>query len=404
MARPTFRHAPTLESLERREVLSGPSADAQYMLELVNLARTNPAAAAEKVTSNLDANDQATLDYYHVDLNQEKQAIASFSARQPLAWSDALANAAWGQSQDQANSGVQSHTGSDGSNLSTRLNRVGLTNLISNGENAFAYSQSIDESMKAFLLDWGVSDKGHRRNLLQPDASSSTSYNEVGIGIVHTNNKGLGPLVVTQDFARSAAKPYLLGVVFNDPSHANFYAPGQGQSGINIEAKNLSTGQVTSAQTWDAGGYQMNLDSGNYQVTAKQGSRVIHSQQVNIGSDNVKVDFDLSNPWDASAPVTAPPVQIRAAAVAPQVAPVQQPVAVSPTPAAEIVKTVPPVVIATPVPEVVIATPTTSNATTTRNNTSKSANPSSGAALTASLFNPLGWITSWSSWKATNAS
>src|SRR4051812_38789672 len=127
MTRPTFRRNLRLELLESRELLSsgGPSDQQQYMLELLNQARTNPVAMAHEVTSSPDADVKATVNYYKVDLNNVKNAIASPPAKPPLAWNDQLAAAAQGQSQDQANTGVQSHTGSDGSDLQVRLDRVG---------------------------------------------------------------------------------------------------------------------------------------------------------------------------------------------------------------------------------------------------------------------------------------
>jgi uncharacterized protein YkwD len=300
------------------------------------------------------------------------QAIASSTPRQPLAWNDTLAATSQKQSQDQANMGVQTHTGANGSDLTTRLSNAGLSNLGSSGENAFAYTSSVDEAIKAFLIDWGVASKGHRLNILQPTANSATSYNETGIGIVNTANNGLGPMVVTEDFAhQNGAQAYLLGVAYNDPTHSHMYAPGQGQGGVTISAQNLATGNTSTTQTWDAGGYQMQLAPGTYQVTALVGNQVVRSQQVTIGGDNVKVDFDLSDPWQ----MTAPPVQINKPAPAPVQAAALTPVA------------------------------TTQTAVSTQSTTPASTAPVSttGASLTSSLFNPLGWITSWTSWKATNA-
>ncbi len=78
MARPTLRRTPRLECLENREVMSsgGPSAQAQYMLEQINFARTNPAAAAEHFSSNLDADTLGSIAYYNLNLNAAKSAIA----------------------------------------------------------------------------------------------------------------------------------------------------------------------------------------------------------------------------------------------------------------------------------------------------------------------------------------
>ena len=90
MTRPSFRRSLRFENLESRELLSGmtagPTAQEQYMLELVNQARMNPQAAAVRVTSNITPDVQSTLNYYNVNLNAAKQAIANSPAKPPLAW------------------------------------------------------------------------------------------------------------------------------------------------------------------------------------------------------------------------------------------------------------------------------------------------------------------------------
>lgn len=310
MIRRKFRRTLHVENLESRELLTagGPAAEQQYMLWLLNQARTNPVQTADRVTSSADANVQATVQYYNVNLQNVKNAIASSTPQPPLAWNDQLAAAATGQSQDQANTGVQSHTGSDGSNLDTRLNRAGYTNRSSDGENAYAYSTSVDDAMEAFLIDWGVSTNGHRDNILQPGVPADQAYRDVGIGIVSSNKPSFGPEVITQDFgAQQGEKAQLLGVAYNDPTHSHMYAPGQGQGNVTIQAVNEATGQAASVQTWDQGGYQMPLDPGTYKVTASEGNQVIRSQDVTVGSTNVEVDYDLSDPWQGTpAPMSAP--------------------------------------------------------------------------------------------------
>ena len=312
MSRPSFRRTMTLEALETREVLSAaPDGMKQYALELLNKARTDPAGAASWIAQNVDEQTQATLDYYGVNLKNELAAISSAKPQQPLAWNDNLGNAAQGQSHDQASNNYQGHNGSDGSNLTTRLGRVGYTDFISNGEDAFAYASSVNNAMEAFLVDWGVADKGHRRNILQPGVSGADSYREVGIGIVSTGNDlspgKVGPQVVTVDFGtRSNQKAQLLGVAFDDQNHNNFYDPTEGRGHVSIQVQNLANGQVASTETADAGGYQIPLDPGTYKVTAKVGDRVVHSQTVNVGSENVKVDFNLAATWDTPAAAPRP--------------------------------------------------------------------------------------------------
>src|SRR3981081_4182327 len=107
--RPNVKRTLGLETLESRELLSGsaPSAETEYMLEMINAVRTNPQAAAERFTTNLDADVQATIKFFHVDINKVPNHTASAQPRQPLAWNDNLASAAAWQAQDQANTGVQ---------------------------------------------------------------------------------------------------------------------------------------------------------------------------------------------------------------------------------------------------------------------------------------------------------
>ncbi len=301
MTRPKFRRSLRFEHLESRQLLSAttPTADEQYMLQLVNAARMNPQAAAQRISSNVTPDIQSTLNYYHVDLNATLQAIANSPAKPPLAWNPNLADAAQAHSQDMANTKVQSHAGSDGSTINSRIQQSGLNNTSSVGENAYTYATSVDEAMQAFLLDWGVSDQGHRRNLLQANVSSDNAFTDVGIGLVNTGSSSFGPLVVTQDFARqNNAQAQLLGVVYSDNQHTNFYAPGEGQSNVRIDATNLATGVNYTAMTQAAGGYQMPLPAGRYQVTASINDKVIQTVQLSIGTQNVEQDFVTSNAWD----------------------------------------------------------------------------------------------------------
>lgn len=304
MTRPKFRRSLRFENLESRELLSGgiatPTAQEQYMLELINQARTNPQAAAVRVTSNLTPDIVSTLAYYNVNVNATEQAIANTPAQPPLAWNPDLAAAAQAHSNDMATNQYQSHTGSDGSSPDQRMQQAGYTGTSSTGENAFAYASSVDEAMQAFLIDWGVSDQGHRRNLLQPGVSANNAYQSVGIGIAATPaNSNVGPMVVTQDFGSQPNHlAYVVGAAYYDNQHTGMYGIGEGQAGMQIDATNLATGQTTSTQTWSSGGYQIQLAPGRYQITASWNGTVFQSVPMTIGSTNVQQDFVLSNPWD----------------------------------------------------------------------------------------------------------
>ncbi len=190
MARSQFRRSLRFENLEGRQLLStaGPTDQEQYMLQLLNEARTNPAAVEAQITSaaNLTPDVQATLKYYNVTLQQVEQTIANATPQAPLAWNQDLANAAQGQSQYEADTQTQTHTGADGSTTQQRIEAAGYTNPTSSGENTYAYASSVMEAMQAFLMDWGVPSDGHRINIQQPGVAPQNAYTSVGIGIVQT--------------------------------------------------------------------------------------------------------------------------------------------------------------------------------------------------------------------------
>jgi uncharacterized protein YkwD len=295
------RRSLRLESLESRALLSsgGPTAQEQYMLELVNQARTNPVEMASWIKSHIDANDKATMTHYGVNLDAELAAIAASKPTQPLAWNESLGSTSQSQSQYEADNQVQTHQGPGQLALGDRLEQAGYTGRVADGENSYAYANSVDHAMKAFLIDWGVSSKGHRGNLLQPDTSDDQTYAEVGIGIVATKpGSSVGPFVMTQDFGRrQGAQAELLGVVYKDQDNDHFYTPGEGQGGVTIEVDNLDNQKVASTTTSDSGGYQIPLDPGTYKVTALVNNTAVRTDVVSIGGSNVKVDYDVSQPW-----------------------------------------------------------------------------------------------------------
>jgi uncharacterized protein YkwD len=337
-----------VESLEIREVLSAaPTSMTQYALELVNMVRTNPAAAADWVAKNIDSIDKSTLDYYHINLQQELNDIRNTPAQPPLAWNDAIGAAAQGHSNDQAANNFQGHNGSNGDNLGDRLSNAGY--IASNSsEDAFAYATSVDHALKAFLIDWGVADKGHRRNLMQPGVSANNAFKEVGIGITETGTPAntpnhVGPNVVTIDFGSQANAPaQLLGVTYNDNNHNGLYAPGEGVGNVLIQARNVATGELASTVSSPQGGYQMPLAPGTYVVYDVVNGVTQNTQTINFGTTNVKVDFNniatapaSSVPSYRSAPAPAPapqPVVVQAPVVVNEtVVPQQQPITIAPS-------------------------------------------------------------------------
>ena len=334
MTRPSLRRTPKLESLETRQVLSsvgGPSPDKQYVLELINLVRTNPSAAADRFTNNLSNDVQATLRQYGLTPDGLRSDLKAATPLPPLAYSDALDSTAQSQSQDEASMGKQTHTGANGSSLGDRLKAANY-NLATAGENTYAYANDVDQAMQSFLFDWGVADRGHYKNLLQPDVSAQKSYKDVGVGLVNTQGNGVGPLVITTDFgAEQNEGPQIVGVVYNDKNHDNFYTPGEGQGGVTITATDPN-GQTYSVQSWQSGGYQIPVPGGSdYTITASVNGQVIQSRSIHVDDVNAKADFVLDGtPPPVVVPIVAP-VRMAAPVPAPVAAPVAAPAPVTVT-------------------------------------------------------------------------
>ena len=190
----------------------------------------------------------------------------------------------------------QSHTGSDGSSPTQRIQSAGYTNANTVGENAYSYAASVTDAMEAFLLDWGVSDDGHRANIQQMGVSAEDAYRDVGIGLVTTGSgSSVGPMVVTQDFAsQTNEQAQVVGVAFNDTQGTGFYAAGEGVGNVQVTAVNTQTGQVSSTQTWASGGYELALNPGQYQLIASVNNQVIASRTISISNVNVEQDFIMS--------------------------------------------------------------------------------------------------------------
>ena len=194
MARFKFRRSLRFDNLESREMLSsvgaGPSDQQQYVLQLINEARTNPAAAAQQISNDMTPQVMNTLNYYGTNLQSALKTISSATPQPPVAWNSNLANAAQGQSQYMAEQpDPVAHRRRAARSPQDRMTAAGYTNITSSAENAYAYATSAEEAMQAFLIDWGVPSDGHRINIQQPGVAQQNAFTDAGVGIVSTESE-----------------------------------------------------------------------------------------------------------------------------------------------------------------------------------------------------------------------
>lgn len=302
-------HAPSamLEALEARQLLAfDPTAQEQYMLELTNRMRLNPAAELGLLTSSLgtparsaNADIDGALRFFNVSGPLLQQQWNSLTPAPPLAWNDKLYLAAEGHNNAMIAADLQTHQAPGEPGLGQRATNAGYTGWSNLGESVYAFSRGVLHGHAGFALDWGngpggIQDPpGHRDSMMNP------LFREVGIRIMDIGlvaGRDVGPQVITQDFGRRfhQGNSFLLGVVYADTS-SNGYSVGEGLGGVTITAvgANGTPGAPTFTTTsMSEGGWQMQLPAGTYAVTfagAGFGSAVTYRNIV-IGAENVKLD------------------------------------------------------------------------------------------------------------------
>lgn len=123
------------------------------------------------------------------------RVLKNTAAAGTLALETGLCRSAQWLADDQARTGGLGHTGSDGSNLVTRISRYGTWGILC-GENCAYGSVTAREIVVQLLIDDGVPSRGHRVNILKPE------FKKVGIGFNKTGKAAYGAVTV-MDFAGS---------------------------------------------------------------------------------------------------------------------------------------------------------------------------------------------------------
>ncbi len=259
----------------------------QLVVELVNRARSNPAAEAAR---------------YGIELDDGFQPGAiSPAARQPLAPHQALVNAARAHSQEMLSNNYFSHTNLSGQSPTAKAKAAGFPKCRCVSENIAwgGSSQSIDLDAHVYLRHKQLfRSPGHRNNMLAPH------FREIGVGFrggVFTprgKSRGQNASMVTELFSHRDGNTFITGVVFADVIvKDNFYTIGEGAADISITAVPIGRSASYTATTGPSGGYSLMVPAGIYTITASGDSiAAIVMDDVVMNDQNVKLDFDTSNP------------------------------------------------------------------------------------------------------------
>jgi len=278
-----------------------PTAEQQFMLELVNRMRMNPSGELDKLVNmtspgvwDSPKSDHPTvasaLEFYGVSASELVSQWSTLTSAPPLAWNDTLAAASNSYSNLMVTQDQQQH-GLDGLSVGQRIVAAGYTSTWGDAaQTLFATAADGTHAHSALAIDWGPD--GGTGTGIQPGATHRAAlmdplFKEIGIGfqtisIPITNGEVTGPVVITEHLANArysngitmVSDAILTGSVYTDAVLAdNFYTPGEGVAGELVFVYDNTTGTlVASGQTNSVGGFNITLtgltDGVTYRVEA----------------------------------------------------------------------------------------------------------------------------------------
>jgi len=270
------------------------TAEEQLIVELINRARTNPLAEAQR---------------YGIDLNAGLPAgTISTTPKQPLAPHQALIIAAEGHAEDMLARDFFSHTNPEGDGPTERAQDEGYPGTVGENINVRGTTGALDRIDVVYQHHADLfRSADHRRNLLRDH------YSDIGTGVAYglfTDRGTTYNASTAVEMFGSSVGGQITGVVYDEtavvdvnPDHfdAGLYNIGEGLSGVTVTARS-STGAVFTTQTGPSGGYTLAAPPGTYTLTLSGGSlngvyviaNVQHRPDPN-SFVNTKVDFEISS-------------------------------------------------------------------------------------------------------------
>ena len=256
--------------------MAAPSAYEQYILELVNRARLDPAAEARRLG---------------ISLNEGLPAgTISRDSKQPLAHNSELNDAASDHSLWMLATDRFSHTGVGGSNPGDRMEAAGYV-----FSGAWTWGENISWNGTTGTLnrrdsasdshDGLFESPGHRTNILGED------FKEIGVGVETGRFNGYNAFMHTQKFAKSGTGNFITGVVYNDADGDDFYSVGEGYA-TNISFATLGT-TIGSTRGWASGGYGFNTAAQGDVTATFTGSALAAPVSVRVVLNNENIKLDL---------------------------------------------------------------------------------------------------------------
>ncbi len=317
----------------------------QYMLELINRARANPAAEVTRLVGESNSQPGYWGGFYEFNSYEAFVGTASLNegppilggaayaipstAKQPLAFNVNMMDATRAYVRImQANNSVGHTLG--GTTVEQRLTNQGYTTEFANqsGQNNYypgsennstiATSEPFDgsaypgdirkEAITAMhhnlFTDGSASTRGHRMTMMASD------WREAGVGLDFGTDGEFRSVYANHTFGiRSNRGPFITGVAYNDKDANGFYTPAAGEAlgGLTVTVYTAGTQKaVASTTSFGSGGYGLIVPPGNYDVRFVSAAGGIDQTVFGISVTTLNVKVDAVNPGFNPPPVSVP--------------------------------------------------------------------------------------------------
>jgi hypothetical protein len=246
----------------------------QFLLELINRARLDPAAEAARLGQDLNAG--------------LSPGQIGTGAQEVLAHNSLLELAAQRHSTWMIDTDTFSHTGAGGSDPSNRMAAAGYV-----FAGAWRYGENLAMNGSTGSIDLNTAIIQHYEGLFHSDHHRANTLNagfrEIGLAQVEgrfaQGGNTFNAAVLTENFARSGPDMFVTGVAYTDRDNNDFYGIGEGRADIWIRAGG------DQVQTAAAGGYGIGLTAGAaVAVTVGRGAGVLAQLQLDLSTGNGKLD------------------------------------------------------------------------------------------------------------------
>lgn len=268
------------------------SAGEQYLLELINRARLDPAAEAQRYGLGLNAGlAPGTIDA---------------DAKQVLAPNDKLEAAATRHSTWMLQTNSFSHTGAGGTDAGERMETAGYR-----FTGSWSWRENLAWVGTTGTIDMQAAIRQHHEGLYRSEShrvnTFAESIREIGIGQVagtfDTQGNSYRSSMLTEKFAAAGDDVFVTGVAYRDADRDDFYSVGEGQGGVWIR------GGGSSDSAAAAGGYAIAVNpQDTLRVAVGQGNTVLARVDIDTTQGNAKLDVvtavDGSRSLDLSASAT----------------------------------------------------------------------------------------------------